>query len=91
MPDTVRFEEIQSLFAKLTAAFEDAAGVGANGQAAATISHARCRSESKNWKCFSTTITRSNIRALRGSKPDGTMMIAMIEPVQNYSIQRGCG
>jgi hypothetical protein len=31
MPDTVRFDEIQSLFAKLTAAFEDAAGVGANG------------------------------------------------------------
>jgi hypothetical protein len=41
MPDTVRFEEIQSLFAKLTAAFEDTAGVGANGQAAATIDRVR--------------------------------------------------
>jgi hypothetical protein len=50
-----------------------------------TIFHLRCSSESKNWKCFATNISRSYVRALPSSSPNRAMMIAMIEPVQTQS------
>lgn len=41
MSDMARINKTRSLFAKLTAAYEDAAGIAAHGQGAAELNEAR--------------------------------------------------